>query len=111
MKGQTSRLSYSAHALMENRHGLVVDLQMDIADGFAERRNALEMLDYNAPGRRRITLGADDTHDFVEDCCMRHVTPHVSQNITERRGSNIDARNDERRRVIEILKTLGGGSK
>src|ERR1700736_2814576 len=43
-KGQTSKLSYSAHALIENRNGLVVDLQMDIADGFAERRNALEML-------------------------------------------------------------------
>jgi transposase len=122
-KGQTSKLSYSAHALIENRNGLVVDLQMDIADGFAERRNALEMLDNNMPGKRRITLGADkgyDTRDFVEDCRMRNVTPHVSQNITERRGSNIDARTTSsagytisqriRKRVEEVfgwIKTVG----
>ncbi len=122
-KGQTSKLSYSAHALIENRNGLVVDLQMDIADGFAERRNALVMLDNNMPGKRRITLGADkgyDTRDFVEDCRMRNVTPHVSQNITERRGSNIDARTTSsagypisqriRKRVEEVfgwIKTVG----
>jgi transposase len=122
-KGQTSKLSYSAHALIENRNGLVVDLQMDVADGFAERRSALEMLDNNVAGNRRITLGADkgyDTRDFIEDCRMRNVTPHVSQNITERRGSNIDARTTNaagyaisqriRKRVEEVfgwIKTVG----
>lgn len=122
-KGQASKLSYSAHALIENRNGLVVDLQMDVADGFAERRNALEMLDNNMPGVRRITLGADkgyDTRDFVEDCRARNVTPHVSQNITEHRGSNIDARTTrasgyatsqrKRKRVEEVfgwMKTVG----
>ena len=44
-KGKEAKLSYSAHALIENRNGLVLDLQMDVADGYAERRNALEMLD------------------------------------------------------------------
>lgn len=44
-KGKEAKLSYSAHALIENRNGLVLDLQMDVADGHAERRNALEMLD------------------------------------------------------------------
>ena len=39
-KGKEAKLSYSAHALIENRNGLVVDLQMDVADGHAERRNA-----------------------------------------------------------------------
>src|SRR5258708_4393824 len=93
--GKEAKLSYSAHALMENRNGLVVDLQVDIADGRAERRNALEMLDLNLPGKRRITLGADkayDTQDFVAGCRERNVTPHIAQNITKRRGSNIDAR-------------------
>src|ERR1019366_10532656 len=51
-KGKEAKLSYSAHALMENRNGLIVDFQMDVADGRAERRNALEMLDNNLPGDR-----------------------------------------------------------
>jgi transposase len=123
-KGKEARLSYSAHALMENRNGLVVDLQVDVADGYAERRNALEMLDNNLPGERRITLGGDkgyDTRDFVADCRARNVTPHVAQNITEQRGSMIDARTTQhigyvisqrvRKRVEEIfgwMKTVAG---
>jgi transposase len=94
-KGKEAKLSYSAHALIENRNGLVLDLQMDVADGRAERRNALEMLDNNVPGKRRITVGADkgyDTKDFVENCRERNVTPHVARNITKHRGSNIDDR-------------------
>ncbi len=68
---------------------------LDVADGFAERRNALEMLDNNVPGQRRVTVGGDkgyDTSDFVADCRARNITPHVAQNITKRRGSNIDER-------------------
>jgi hypothetical protein len=92
-KGKEAKLSYSAHALIENRNGLVLDLQMDVADGRAEGRNALEMLDNNVLGHRRITVGGDkgfDTSDFVKDCRERNVTPHVAQNITQQRGSNID---------------------
>ena len=37
-KGKEAKLSYSAHALMENRNGLLVDFQIDVADGCAERR-------------------------------------------------------------------------
>jgi transposase len=122
-KGKEAKLSYSAHALIENRNGLVLDLQMDVADGRAERRTALEMLDNNLPGRRRITVAGDkgyDTSDFVEDCRERNVTPHVAQNITKRRGSNIDARTTGhvgyaisqrvRKRVEEVfgwIKTVG----
>ncbi len=32
-KGKEAKLSYSAHALMENRNGLLVDFQLDTADG------------------------------------------------------------------------------
>ena len=93
--GKEAKLSCSVHALIENRNGLVLDLRMDVADARAERRNALEMLDQNVPGPRRITVRGDkgfDTSDFVEDCRERNVTPQVTQNITRRRGSNIDAR-------------------
>jgi transposase len=122
--GKEAKLSYSAHALMENRNGLIVDFQMDVADGRAERRNALEMLDNNLPGERRITLGGDkgyDTRDFVAECRERNVTPHVAQNITKHRGSMIDARTTSppgyaisqrvRKRVEEIfgwVKTVAG---
>jgi transposase len=122
-KGKEAKLSYSAHALMENRNGLIVDLQVDLADGRAERRTAIEMLDANVPGKHRVTLGADkgyDTRDFVAACRDRNVTPHVAQNISERRRSMIDARTTKptgysvsqriRKRVEEIfgwMKTVG----
>ena len=123
-KGKEAKLSYSAHALMENRNGLIVDFQVDVADGRAEPRNALEMLDNNLPGQRRITLGGDklyDTREFVAECRARNVTPHIAQNITEHRGSMIDGRTTSppgyaisqrvRKRVEEIfgwMKTVGG---
>ena len=122
-RGKEAKLSYSAHALIENRNGLLVDLQMDVADGYAERRTALEMLDNNAPGMRRITVAGDkgyDTSDFVEACRSRNVTPHVAQNVSARRRSNIDARTTAhpgyaisqriRKRVEEVfgwVKTVG----
>jgi transposase len=93
--GKEAKLSYSAHALIENRNGLIVDLQVDLADGHAERRTALRMLEDSLPGTRRITLAADkgyDTRDFVQACREANVTPHVAQNQSARRRSNIDRR-------------------
>ena len=43
-KGKEAKLSYSAHALMENRNGLLVDFRVDQADGQAEWRNALAIV-------------------------------------------------------------------
>lgn len=57
--GQTAKLSYAAHALMENRSGLLVDLRISKATGSSERTTALAMLEDELPGRRRITVGAD----------------------------------------------------
>jgi transposase len=122
-KGHQAKMSYSAHALIENRNGLLVDFQMDEANGTAERRCALEMLDENLPGQWRITLGGDkgfDTRDFVECCRERNVTPHVAQNINQRQRSRIDARTTRhagyavsqrfRKRIEEVfgwMKTVG----
>jgi transposase len=94
-KGKEAKLSYSQHALMENRNGLLIDLRIAEANGTAERDLALEMVGDRLPGTKRITLGGDkgyDTKDFVEECGWRGVTPHVAQNITEQRGSAIDGR-------------------
>ena len=122
--GKEARLSYSLNGLMENRNGLLVDLRVLPADGYAERDAALMMLKDSVPGERRVTLGADkgyDTKDFVEDCRHLAVTPHVAQNIQPRRTSAIDARTVRhrgylasqrvRKRIEEIwgwMKTVGG---
>jgi hypothetical protein len=47
------------------------------------------------PDGRRVTVGADKAYDtaaFVAAAREMNVTPHVTQNINEHRGSNIDAR-------------------
>lgn len=94
-KGKESKLSYSGHALMENRNGLIVDFRIEPADGFAERRAAIEMLRDNVVKERRITVGGDkgyDTFDFARNCRAINVTPHVAQTSDVRRRSAIDDR-------------------
>lgn len=119
--GKEAKLCFSAHALMENRNGLLVDLRIAEANGYAERTVALAMLD--KAGRTRRTVGADkgyDTSDFVEGCRERGVVPHVAQH-TKNRRSRIDERTTRhagyavsqriRKRVEEIFgwaKTTGG---
>jgi len=78
--GQPAKLCYMGHALMENRHGLVVDGTVTLATGTAEREATLVMLDRRG-SRRRITLGADKAYDvrgFIGDLRARRVTPHVA---------------------------------
>lgn len=119
--GTTAKLSFSVHALIENRHGLIVGLTVAAATGRAEREEALRMLDNDVSGARRITLAADrgyDTKDFVAACRERNVTPHVAQHP---KHSAIDARTTRhagyvvsqrvRKRVEEVwgwMKTVGG---
>jgi transposase len=120
--GKEAKLCYSAHALMENRNGLLVDLRVDQADGQAEWRNALAMLEHVASSRR-ITVGGDKGYDvrgFVGACRKLNITPHVAQNLRGRGGSAIDGRTARpggyvvsqriRKRVEEIFgwtKTVG----
>jgi len=114
-------LSWLRGAALENRNGLLVGFELDTADGYAERRAALDLVDNFLPGKRRITLGADkgyDTRDFVAACRDRNITPHVAQKT---RYSAVDARTTApsgyavsqriRKRVEEIfgwMKTVGG---
>ena len=121
-KGKEAKLCFMGHVLMENRNGLVVDVAMTRTTGTAEREAALEMLG-KIPGKRRITVGGDknyDTKDFVKDCRLMTVTPHVARRET----SIVDARTTRhpgyqvsqriRKRVEEIFgwdKTVAGGRK
>jgi len=92
--GQEARLSFSLHALMDNRAGLLADLRVAQATGTAEREVAEEML-RSVRGSHRITVGADrayDTKGFVAACREIGATPHVAQNASGRRSSAIDLR-------------------
>jgi hypothetical protein len=44
---------------MENRNTLLLDFQVEPADGTAERRAAIAMADERLAGQRRITMGGD----------------------------------------------------
>jgi IS5 family transposase len=118
-EGEKARLGYLGHALMENRNGLVVDVETTQASGTAEREAAEVMVARSVkPG---ATLGADkgyDTAEFVQAMRAQGVTPHVAQ---KKVGSAIDARTTRhsgyavsrkvRKRVEEIFgwaKTVGG---
>jgi len=92
-KGKEAKLCFMGHALMENRHGLVVDGRVSEANGTAERKVAETML-AAVPGRHPITVGGDkgfDTQDFVAAMRKLKVTPHVAQNVSGRRSA-IDGR-------------------
>jgi transposase len=92
-RGKEARLSFLGHALMENRHGLIVEGRVSEANGTAERGEAQAMM-AAVPGRHPITLGGDkgyDTRDFVAGMRALKVTPHVAQNTTNRRSA-IDGR-------------------
>jgi transposase len=81
--GQAALLSHSMHVLMENRHGLGVDIRVGRADGYAERKCCLKMLDRvkRRLGLEPATLGADkgyDAGDFLLALEERGIEPHVS---------------------------------
>jgi hypothetical protein len=121
--GKEAKLSFSAHVLMENRHGLVAETEVLQANGTAERDAALVMVEA-IPGDHPVTVGADknyDTKDFVAEARNLKATPHVTQNVHARRRSAIGGRTTrhagsaisqkKRHRIEEIfgwMKTVGG---
>ena len=123
-KGKEAKLCFMGHALMENRHGLLVDFQLTEATGTAERDVAPKLLrQARERGFHPKTLGGDknyDTRGCVADMRACGVTPHVAQNTSGRRSA-IDGRTTRhpgyavsqrlRKRVEEIfgwMKTVGG---
>ena len=123
--GKEAKLSYGAHALMENRNGLLVDLKVTQATGTAEREAAEQMIKrQRQKGVRVQSLGADknyDTRGFVDFLRGRKILPHVAANTKRKGGSAIDGRTTRhesystsqriRKRIEEIfgwMKTVGG---
>jgi transposase len=118
--GTESKLSFGAHVLMDNRHGLAVNCRLTPSGNRVERDAALEMLQ-EVPGNQRVTLGGDkgyDVREFVEQLRSLNVTPHIAPRPSRR--SLVDGRTTrhagyalsqrKRKRVEEIfgwLKTTG----
>jgi IS5 family transposase len=94
-KAHEAKLSYCGNVLMENRNGLIVDLRIEPATGYAEREGALALLDEHLAEASGATLGADagyDTAGFVAACRERSITPHIAQTRDQRRRSAVDGR-------------------
>ncbi len=123
-KGKEAKLVFMAHALMENRNGLLADFQLTEATGTAEREMARKLVkEAKERGFHPKTMGTDknyDTKDCVAALRQLGVTPHVAQNTSGRRSA-IDGRTTRhpgyavsqrlRKRVEEIfgwMKTVGG---
>ena len=127
-KGKTaSELRYMGHTLSDNRHGLVANAVVTLADGYAEREAAKAMVNdarqAQADPTRTITLGADkgyDAREFIEACQAMNVTPHVAQNKSGRSSAVPEAIaqsegyavSQQKRKLIEQgfgwAKTVGG---
>jgi transposase len=118
--GKEAKLSYNGNVLMENRNGLVADVQVLPATGTAEREAALMMIG-SLDGADKVTVGGDkgyDTQAFVAECREMNATPHVAQKakhsaIDERtaRHTGYGISQVKRKRVEEIfgwMKTVGG---
>ena len=122
--GREAKLCYAGHALLDHRHGLVVDLGVTPATGTAEREAALALLRRQA--RKRIrpqTLAADrayHTRTFVQQLRARGIQPHIAR-FPGRRTPGLDRRTTRhrsyetsqrwRKRVEEVwgwAKTVGG---
>ena len=91
-KGKEAKLSYLVNSLMENRHGLIVGLDVRHASGTGERDGALDLVDRHLESGD--TLGADkgyDTHDFVAALKQRGIAPHIARNTNGRRSA-VDGR-------------------
>jgi transposase len=119
--GRPAQLAYGGHLLMENRSGLIVNACVLPADGYGERDAALMLTEALAGGR--VTLGMDKGYDypaFIAELRHMAITPHVAQNMINRRSA-VDGRttrhpgyavSQRKRKLVEQafgwMKTVGG---
>jgi transposase len=131
--GKEAHLCHSGHVFMENRHGLCIDVEVEAADGRAERRSVKKML-RRIRRRHKIrpgTIGFDAGYDdgsFLLELEKQGIVPHVplknehvvsigapaqARRRAKRRKGNKGYQLSQRirKRVEEIfgwLKTVGG---
>jgi transposase len=109
--GTPALLCHSGHALMENRHGLCLDIAIAVADGHAERDTAEKLLRRfrRRHGVKPKTVSGDrgfEAGEFLrtleEDL---RITPHVP--IRAERVTSPGPAGDARRRMLQRMKTKG----
>jgi transposase len=122
--GKEAKLSFTGHALMENRNGLLVDIKVTASVGKTESQASEEMLKRQARKRvRPKTLAGDKGYHnkkFVAALRDRNIRPHIAMQ-EGRNTPGLDARTTRhigyqisqrvRKRVEEIfgwMKTVGG---
>jgi hypothetical protein len=123
--GTAALLCHLGSVLMDNRHGLIVATDVRPPGYEGECEAGVEMLTTLEPRARRRTLGADKGYDrpaFVAGVRECHTTPHVAQNIHQRRATSaVDHRTTDhpgyeisqvKRKLVEEgfgwSKTIGG---
>jgi transposase len=126
-KSKQSRLAYAGHALMDNRHGLLVGLSVTEANDNAEIKAAQALLDeQRCAGVTPGSLGADKGYCqrlFVNTLRAQQIKPHIAL-IEGRRIAGLDRRTTGskgykasqrvRKRIEECfgwLHTIGGTKK
>jgi transposase len=116
-QGQPAKLYHMGHAVAENRHGLILGVEVSMAAGNAEPAVALAMLDeiHQAHRVRPQTCGADKGYDagpFMVALEERRIRPHVAMKDGPVGGRFIHKRKDRdaiaaRRRMHGRLRTAG----
>jgi len=109
--GTPALLCHSGHALMENRHGLCLDIAVAVADGHAERDTAEKLLRRfrRRHGVKPKTVGGDAGYEggeFLHKVEKElYITPHLP--ITAERVTSVGEGGDARRRMLGRMKTKG----
>ena len=121
--GKEAKLCFAGHAVMENRTGLCVLLEVTPSVGVTESETALrQMGELQERGFDPQTAGADKNYhnkEFVQGCRALGVAPHVAE-VKGRQVAGFDGRTKKagyhtsqrlRKRIEEIfgwMKTTGG---
>lgn len=122
-RGKEAKLCFGGHALMENRNGLLIDLQVALATATEPELAKVLIARAKELGLDPKTLGADKgyhTKDFVKYLREVGIAPHIAR-IEGRRTPGLDGRTTRhegykisqrvRKRVEEIFgwgKSYGG---
>lgn len=109
-RGGEAHLCHSLHALADARTGFIARVAVYAADGWAERRCALAMLDRveRRHGLRPRTLAADAGYgagEFLREVEQRGITPHAAMPRGKIKGDSAEHR--ARRRMRRRKQTKG----
>jgi transposase len=120
--GKEAKLSYSAHALMDNRHGLISAATLTQSVGCTEAEAGLQMIDRRKQRRIKSVAGDKgyDSNAFVAGLRKKRIAPHIAKKRNKRtvgldgrtlRTKAYRASQIVRKRIEQIFgwfKTVGG---